>query len=51
LTVVPAGVWLWHGQGKHFGIGPQSKQVEASDAYGSLLVCLALLVNGVIFGD
>jgi hypothetical protein len=49
LTVVPAGLWLWHGQGKHFGLGPNAEPVRPADAYGSLVVCLALLVNGLVF--
>jgi len=48
-TAVPAGIWLWHGQGKHFGLGPQADRVRPAVAYGSLVVCLALVANGLIF--
>lgn len=50
LTAVPAGLWLWNGQGRHFGIGPNAKPVRPAVAYGSLVVCLALVVNGLAFG-
>lgn len=50
LAVVPAGLWLWHGQGKHFGLGPNAERVSPAMAYGSLLLCLALVVNGLVFG-
>lgn len=49
-TAVPAGLWLWHGQGKHFGIGPNAEQVRPAPAYGSLVLCLALVLNGLVFG-
>lgn len=49
-TVVPAGLLLWHGQGKHFGLGPHAEPVRPADAYASLVVCLALVVNGLVFG-
>jgi hypothetical protein len=46
----PAGLRMWHGQGPHFGLGPAKEAVSRSVAYGSLLVCLALLALGFIVG-
>ena len=42
----PIGLWLWHRQGPHFGLGPAEGRVSRGVAYGSLVVCLALLVVG-----
>jgi hypothetical protein len=50
LTVVPAGAWLWHGQGKHFGLGPDAKRIQPAVAYGCLLACLALVLGELILG-
>jgi hypothetical protein len=40
---VPAGLWLWHRQGPHFGLGPAQGRVRVGVAYASLVVCLGLL--------
>jgi hypothetical protein len=49
-ATIPAGLWLWHRQGPHFGIGPARGQVSAGAAYVSLGVCLALLTLGFVVG-
>jgi len=46
----PVGLWLWHRQGPHFGMGSAKGQVNHAAAYGSLAVCLALLVLGIALG-
>ena len=46
----PVGLWLWHGQGAHFGLGTADGEVSRRVAYGSLVVCLALLALGFIVG-
>lgn len=46
----PAGLWLWHRQGPHFGLGAAKGQVNCGAAYGSLIVFLALCVLGFAFG-
>ena len=46
----PVGLWLWHRQGPHFGLGPAEGRVDRGAAYGSLVVCLALLVLGFVVG-
>jgi hypothetical protein len=49
-AAAPLGLWLWHGQGPHFGLGAADGQVSRGVAYGSLVVCLALLVLGFAVG-
>jgi hypothetical protein len=46
----PVSLWLWHGQGPHFGLGPAKGQVNWGVAYGSLAVCMALLMFGFWVG-
>jgi hypothetical protein len=46
----PVGLWLWHGQGPHFGLGQAKGEVSPSIAYSSLFVCLALLALGFVVG-
>jgi hypothetical protein len=45
---VPAGFWLWHRQGPHFGLGPSRGRVGLGVAYASLGVCLALLALALV---
>src|SRR5262245_48841865 len=49
-VAVPAGLWLWHRQGPHFGLGPASGEVSRGAAYASLAVFVALLVLGLAVG-
>ncbi len=50
LCTAPAGLWLWNGQGKHFGLGRAAEPVSPGVAYGSLLICVFLLVLGLSLG-
>jgi hypothetical protein len=43
-VTAPAGLWLWHGQGEHFGLGPAQGRVSARVACASLVCCLGLLL-------
>jgi hypothetical protein len=45
---VPAGLWLWHRQGPHFGLGLAGGKVSAVAAYFCLAVLLALIVLGLV---
>jgi hypothetical protein len=45
-VTAPAGLWLWHRQGVHFGLGSVNGAVSHGVAYGSLVVCVALIVLG-----
>lgn len=46
----PAGLWLWHRQGPHFGFGPAKGEVSATAAYATLAACAALVVLGLVVG-
>lgn len=50
LLTVPAGLWLWHGEGRHFGLGPAAEPVSPAVAYGSLVICGILIVLGLFLG-
>jgi hypothetical protein len=47
-VTIPLGLWLWHGQGRHFGFGPEAKVITWRDALPVLLTALALVVLGVL---
>ena len=49
-VTAPVGLWLWHRQGLHFGLGPARGQVSRGVAYGSLVACLSLLILGFVVG-
>jgi hypothetical protein len=44
------GLWLWHRQGPHFGLGSAQGQVHRGVAYGCLVVSLGLLILGFAIG-
>ncbi|MCE9526010.1 MAG: M50 family metallopeptidase [Planctomycetales bacterium] len=50
LVTVPAGVWLWHGQGAEFGLGKSPKVVSPKVAYSTGAICLAILAAELVFG-
>jgi hypothetical protein len=43
IVAVPLGLWLWHRQGRHFGLGPTRGHVNPVIAYLTLVVCGLLL--------
>jgi hypothetical protein len=45
---VPAGFALWHGQGRHFGLGSGGGNAQSAAAYTCLGVLLALIIFGLI---
>jgi hypothetical protein len=47
---IPTGFWLWHRQGKHFGLGPQAEKVKPGVAYSSLGIVVVLLLLGLVVG-
>jgi hypothetical protein len=47
-TTVPPGLWLWHRQGPHFGLGLARGRVSRGVAYGTLATCAGLLVLGFV---
>ena len=51
LVTVPAGVWLWHGQGAEFGLGKSPKVVNPAIAYTMLGIVLTVVVGELILGN
>jgi peptidase M50B-like protein len=50
IFTTPAGIWLWHGEGKHFGIGPNAQPLSAAITYVVLAVAVVLLAVGLLSG-
>jgi hypothetical protein len=50
ILTAPPGLWLWHGQGPHFGLGLKARPVSRGCAWASLIACLALLALGFLIG-
>jgi len=48
---VPAGLWLWHRQGRHFGLGREPGDVHPAVAWGAATVCALLAVLGWLLGQ
>jgi hypothetical protein len=46
----PVGLWLWHRQGRQFGLGPAEGRVNLGAAYGALAACVMLIVLGLAIG-
>jgi hypothetical protein len=49
-VTAPVGLWMWHGLGPDFGLGPAKRQVSGGIACGVLATCLALLILGLTVG-
>jgi hypothetical protein len=49
-ATLPLGLWLWHGQGPHFGLGAAQGRVDRAVASAALAVCLLLLLLGLAVG-
>lgn len=47
---VPLGLWLWHGLGRHFGIGPNALPVNPRVAYSVVAIAGALLAIAILLG-
>ncbi len=47
-ATAPFGLWLWHGEGPKFGLGPSRGEVDRRVALGSLAVCVMLVVFGFV---
>lgn len=46
--VAPLGLLLWHGQGRHFGLGRHAPEISNRQALASCVVCAALLCFGFL---
>ena len=45
VITIPTGFWLWNGQGKHFGIGPEAKRITPQEVFfvsGFLVMLIAI---------
>jgi len=49
-VTAPGGLWLWHRQGPHFGLGPARGKVSRPAAYAALTACLLLVVLAFVVG-
>jgi hypothetical protein len=49
-VTAPLGLWLWNGQGKHFGVGTQTELISLTVVGVVTAVAVALLVAGMAFG-
>lgn len=47
-VAVPAGLWLWSGQGKHFGLGEARGKVDRGVACVTLGACVLLVLLGLL---
>jgi hypothetical protein len=50
-VAIPAGFWLWHSQGAHFGFGSAKGKVNLRVAYVTLMASLLLVVLGFSVGS
>jgi hypothetical protein len=46
LATAPVGLWLWHGQGPHFGLGASPGKVNGRVAWATFGACAALVALG-----
>ncbi len=46
----PLGLWLWHRQGPHFGLGQAKGHVDHRTAYATFAACLLLVILGIAVG-
>jgi hypothetical protein len=51
IITTPAGFWLWHGQGKHFGLGSAAEPISPPVTYGVAVVAVLLLLLGLLTGS
>ena len=47
---VPVGLRLWHGQGRHFGLGAEPDKVPPAVACGVGIACALLAILGWLLG-
>lgn len=50
LLTVPAGLWLWHGQGVHFGFGAAQGDVPRQGVLLSVVALAILVLVAVVVG-
>jgi hypothetical protein len=47
---IPAGFWLWHRQGRNFGLGTANGHIQYGVAYATFCAALLLLTLEFLFG-
>jgi len=50
LLTVPAGLAMWNGQGKHFGIGAAKSNIDSVALYTSIAALAVLVAIGLFVG-
>lgn len=50
IAAIPAGLWLWHGLGSHFGLGDSQSRVSRRAAYVTVAGVLVVLGTEVLWG-
>lgn len=50
VLTAPAGLWLWHDLGPHFGFGKAAGAVRRNVAYVTFACCVTLFAMGLTFG-
>lgn len=50
LATAPVGVYLWHGQGKHFGMGKGEGNVNTVATYVIFSLLVGVVVGEIMFG-
>ncbi len=50
-ATAPVGLWLWHGQGRHFGLGAARGEVDRVAVVVSAAACAALMALGFWVGQ
>jgi Peptidase M50B-like len=48
VLAVPLGLWLWHGQGKYFGVGKNAEKTHPTAAYGVFVLLAFTLAAELI---
>jgi hypothetical protein len=51
ILTIPAGLALWHNQGRMFGLGPRPEPVRASHGVVAVATCFSLIMIGLIFSN
>jgi hypothetical protein len=46
-AAAPAGLWLWHGQGGQFGLGPAARPIDRGAALATVAVSVLLVLLGL----